>query len=130
MKLRNWIIDSYNDGCRDYGLRKSNDFEIVARNVLSIFLSEKCYRDNIRFYNYSALNAFIDWCCGLPSIIDTAEYIYSGSAIEFLSDLLEESEMERNRFDEMKAEELICKLIYRELTSVVSIDEVIPYKDR
>lgn len=128
MKIRKWIIDSYNDYCDDFSLRKSNDFNYVARNILSTFLSENRY-NNYRYYN-SVFNAFHDWCGGLPSIIDTTEYYYYGSAIDFLGDLLEESDIERNRFDELKAEEMIDKLIFRELTSVVSIDELISYGER
>lgn len=62
---------------------------------------------------------FKEWAAGLPSVIDTADYYYCFSAITILGDFLEETEEERNKYNEMHAENLLTLAIYRELESVL-----------
>lgn len=61
---------------------------------------------------------FTEWCQGLPSILDTC-YYYNRSAVDDLGDILEETEEERERFTENQAEEVLTKLIYREIKKAV-----------
>ena len=56
-----------------------------------------------------------DWFRGLPSILDTAPYLYNGSAKALLQDWLEETEEEANRYEETVSEDAVNYLIAREL---------------
>lgn len=60
--------------------------------------------------------AFIDWLSGLPSVFNSASYYYYGSAVDILGTLLEETEEEKARFNDMEAEKRLSSLIYRECT--------------
>lgn len=67
--------------------------------------------------NELTLKIFKNWAAGLPTIIDTADYYCHNSAIGILGNFLEETEEERNRYNEIQAEELLTHAIYRELES-------------
>ena len=58
---------------------------------------------------------FIDWCAGLPSIIDTC-YYYNRSAVDDLGNILEETETEKAKYTESRAERLLSCLIFREVS--------------
>ena len=66
-----------------------------------------------RSYNMSEQAAFYLWASGLAcgGLFD----YFCHSAVKDLGDILEETEEERARFTEMQAEELLTKLIYREV---------------
>jgi hypothetical protein len=82
----------------------------IARFILSTFRGEKYYRQ----HTTSEQTAFIDWCQGLPSILDTC-YYYNRSAVEDLGSILEETETERSKYSESDAERRLTILIYMEL---------------
>lgn len=63
---------------------------------------------------YTNEAVFIDWCQGLPSILDTC-YYYNRSAVADLGDILQQSERERAQYTEEQAERLLTHLIYQEL---------------
>lgn len=63
---------------------------------------------------YTNEAVFIDWCQGLPSILDTC-YFYNRSAVADLGAILQQSERERARYTESQAEQLLTHLIYQEL---------------
>ncbi len=98
------------DGYEDF-IEEPKDFKTTAKQILIVFDSEK-------FYQKNDIYTFIEWCGGLPSVLDTC-YYYNRSAIKDLGDILEESEEERNKFSEQQAEEMLSKLIYRELTNAI-----------
>ena len=58
---------------------------------------------------------FMDWMQGLPTAFPVADDIFLRSAIDFLGNILEETEEEKARYTEDKAEKLACNLLYREL---------------
>ena len=60
---------------------------------------------------------FINWCQGLPSLIDTALYYCHSSAVELVGDMLEQTKEERAKYSEMEAERLLSYFIYREVSS-------------
>ena len=70
------------------------DFKYISKFILSNFISEYLGRNTeqiaktLRFCGGNYQRAFHQWCSGLPNTIDTAEYYYNGSALDFLSDLL------------------------------------------
>ena len=90
-------------------------FPLVADAIRRTFADE-FLKHNPR-YNAGMLPRqalFLDWCAGLPSILDTC-YFYNRSAVADLGDILEETEAERARFSERDAERMLSLLIYREL---------------
>ena len=89
-------------------------FSLVANAIYSTFADEYLYEYNRR---RNEQEVFVEWCAGLPSIIDTC-YYYNRSAVEDLGDILEETEEERNRYTEAQAEETLSRLIYREVRKV------------
>ncbi len=90
-------------------------FENVAKFILNTFREEKynCIED-YRYYKNNEQTAFIDWCQGLPSLLDTC-YYYNRSAADDLAIILEETEEEKSRYTEQESERLLTMLIYREL---------------
>lgn len=116
--LRAYILDHVED-C-DTGYTPST-FSEAAHMVWDTFNAEYMASDNQRRYNLRVYKtwqgAFVSWCSGLPSMLDTSYYLHS--AVKDLGNILEESEEERARFSETEAETLLSRLIYREITSVV-----------
>lgn len=90
------------------------EFAEIARFILDTFRREKLPNANARRYYRTEYDAFADWCAGLPSVLDTC-YFYSRSAVDDLAALLDETPEERARFSEAEAEEMLTRLIYREL---------------
>lgn len=91
-------------------------FEQAALIIYDEFTTAKQYelarpRTNIQ-------ECFIDWCAGLPSIIDTC-YYYNRSAVDDLGKLLEETEQEKAKYSETQAERMLSALIYREIMKEV-----------
>jgi len=85
----------------------------IAAFILDTFRSEK---PAIGAYaRMSEQERFTDWASGLPSVIDCG-YYYNRSAVDDLGAILEETEAEKARFDESKAESLLAYLIFREVT--------------
>lgn len=88
------------------------DFPEVAEYILRVCRTEKQYSR----YS-SALAMFTDWAQGLPSVLDTC-YYYNRSAVDDLGGILEETQAERERFTETQAENLLTRLIFREIITV------------
>lgn len=53
---------------------------------------------------------------GLPTAFPISDDIFLGSAVDWLADILDETEEEKGRYTEDKAEATACNLLYRELT--------------
>ena len=56
---------------------------------------EICAREMRREWS---LDAFKDWCMGLPSAFDSADFLYNGTPWDWLSRVYETSEEELNHF--------------------------------
>lgn len=110
--IRAYIVNGF-DGT-NYGIETPETFEDVARVIYNTFEDEYLYGYNRR---RNEQTVFVEWCAGLPSILDTC-YYYNRSAVADLGDILEETEEERNRYTEMQAEEMLSRLIYREIRKV------------
>ena len=90
-------------------------FSEVARFILLNFRAEVFNTANIRrYFCNNEQTAFIYWCSGLPSLLDTC-YYYNRSACADLGAILEQTEQERARYTEAQAEEVLTTLIYREI---------------
>ena len=111
--IRNYIINHFdNDG---YDLPTVTDFNSIAKQIVKTFYDEV---GNHKRYNESWQESFIDWCSGLPSILDTC-YFYNRSAVDDLGAILEETEEEKSKYTEADAEQMLTKLIFRELYNAV-----------
>lgn len=115
--VRAYIINHF-DGT-NYDLPETNDFNEIANYIYNTFKSEKYYSDNYMSRNrISEQASFTDWCSGLPSILDTC-YYYNRSAIDDLAAILEETETEKARYTEEKAENYLTYLIYSEIVKAI-----------
>lgn len=115
--IRNYIIEGFSP--EGYTDTPPEQWHEIAVFIYDTFRSEKynCLQD-YRYYNGNEWKAFLDWCAGLPSVIDTC-YFYNRSAVEDLGDLLEETETERKQYEESTAENLLTMLIYNEIRKEV-----------
>ena len=85
---------------------------------LDTHMTEKQYSPEYQAAKgYTNEAVFIDWCQGLPSVLDTC-YFYNRSAVADLGAILQQSERERARYTESQAEQLLTHLIYQELVKV------------
>ena len=114
--IQAYIINNF-DGT-NYGIETPETFKETAKIILDTFRHEKFYSDSYeRKHGITEQSAFIDWCAGLPSILDTC-YYYNRSAVDDLASILEESESEKAQYNESAAETMLSKLIYRELRKI------------
>lgn len=109
--IRNYIMEHF-DGT-NYDIETPETFQEVARVIYNTFKAEK--QDN---RPYTEIELFLDWCAGLPSILDTC-YYYNRSAVDDLGAILDQTEEEKNRYTETQAEKLLTTLIYREIKKEV-----------
>ena len=115
-RIRNYIVENID---RDYieevtGKEvDSLDYSEIKAALRSIVFEEMekhhCLKGRQGKYYF-----FKEWASGLPSALDTT-YYYNISAVDLLGDILEETEEERNRYTEMQAEEMLTKLLFREI---------------
>lgn len=107
--IRTYIEENFD--CTGYELEKEPEtFKEKALFILKTCREEKFYSSG----NMSDYEIFKHWCQGLPSLLDTC-YYYNRSAVDDLSEILEETEEEKTRYTETEAEEKLTYLIYREL---------------
>lgn len=111
--IRNYIIDNFT--AENYTDTPPTEWHEIAKFIYDTFRSEKynCPQD-YRYYNNNEWKAFLDWCRGLPSVLDTC-YFYNRSAVRDLGDILEQTGLERSRYEEYEAENLLTMLIYNEI---------------
>ena len=112
--IKNYIVENFDS--TNYTNTAPEGFEKIAAFILDCFRSEKYNSpEDFRYYHNNETAAFLDWCAGLPSVLDTC-YYYNRSAVEDLGKLLEETPTEKERYSEQQAETTLSNLIYRELT--------------
>ena len=113
VKIQNYIINNF---CpEDYTSNPPQEFGEIAKFILQSFRNEKySLKEDFRYYKTEQA-AFIDWCAGLPGLLNTVDYYCSNSAVDILGDILEETEQEKAKYTEAEAENLLSFLIYREL---------------
>ena len=107
-KVRSYITNGIDP---DYfGLPEAPDFPTACKLILTACENEKRYNRSS-----SGFETFKDWAQGLPTALNTC-YYYNVSAVDLLADWLEETEAEKAKYSESEAEEMITRLLYRELT--------------
>lgn len=118
--IENKIIESY-EAAEEYflynGKTVKTEYNEICKDILSAFEIEKCKFDNRYIVGRISIhNLFIEWMSGLPTAFPVSDDIFLGSAIDWLADILDETEEEKERYTEDKAEITACNLLYRELT--------------
>lgn len=110
---RAYIMDRFTaEGYTDNPPQK---WEEIAAFILGAFRSEKYHLpQDLRIYGGNELAAFSEWCEGLPTVLDTC-YYYNRPAIDDLGAILEETNEEKARYTEEKAQKMLTAMIYREL---------------
>lgn len=106
-KIHDYIINGVDH--EYFELEADPDFNTACKLILTACQNEKRYCR----YN-SDFEMFKDWAQGLPSAFNTL-YYYNVSAVDMLGAWLEETDKEKEKFEESAAEEKITWLLYREL---------------
>lgn len=119
--IKNYILGAYDASGYDPDTVEAmaETFEEIARVLLSETKRVNGCDVGKKFGGkwYTWQDAFIDWSKGLPSIFDTS-YHCGACAVDLLGDMLEETEEERNRYTEEQAEDMLDRLIFREISKV------------
>lgn len=109
--IRNYIMENFNfENYEKSGLKEPTTWEEISAFIWDCFVEVK----GKELYRSGFQNAFIDWCQGLPPVLNTC-YYYNRSAIDDLGAILEETPEEKERFTQSVAEEMLSKLIFKEL---------------
>ena len=116
------------ENIRTYIMERENVAEYaenIAENPTFEEIAAAIYADFYRVYNsdwihktYSEQAYFAEWAAGLPGILDTC-YYYNRSAVDDLAGILEETETEKARYTEEKAENYLTYLIYSEIVKAI-----------
>lgn len=114
------IVESY-EAAEEYytfdGATAKTEYNKICRDILSAFENEKVKNDPyFKAGRTSKYALFCDWMSGLPTAFPVADDIFLKPAADWLGDILAETEEEKGRYSEEKAEALACHLLYRELT--------------
>lgn len=113
--IRNYIIDNFDFSNYEGYEKEPTTYHEIATFIYNKFLEQKFYTDNYyKAHGIIEQTAFIDWCSGLPSVLDTGYYC-NRSAVEDLGRILEETETEKQRYTETESEKLLSTLIYNEI---------------
>ena len=118
--IKNAIMESY-EAAEEYytydGKEAKTDYNDICKDILAAFENEKVKNDcQYRAGRIGKYSLFCDWMAGLPSAFPISDDIFLGSAVDWLADILDETEEEKARYTEEKAEATVCNLLYRELT--------------
>lgn len=126
--IRAYIIECAN--CTDYDPATNveteltfDTFEGYAAFIWNDF-KDRNMTGSARAYNLRMngtwQECFLDWLHGLPGTLDPCEWLLGYDAAKnVLARLLEESDAERDKYTNDKAEHVLSYLIYREITNAV-----------
>ena len=108
--IKNYILENFTP--ESYTNEPPTETRDIMQFIYNCFISEKFSIENEkRYYKYNEYAAFVDWCAGLPSLLDTC-YYYNRSALDDLGAILEETENEKSKYTESEAEKTLTYLIY------------------
>ena len=115
--IRNYIMEDFDyiSESANYSgvtLDEKNITSVIAY-AFGIFEEEKKYEIE-RNYGCASYAIFQDWAQGL-ALGGLFCYYYNRSAVDDLGAILEESESEKAKYSERQAEEMLTRLIYREM---------------
>lgn len=109
-KIRDYIRKNYTPDGYDGAPEETADFPVIAKYILKEMEIETKYTSWSSNYG-----RFVNWCQGLPSIIDTA-YYYDRSACSDMDFIWERPEgWHEGRMTEREAEQELTWMIWKEL---------------
>jgi hypothetical protein len=132
--IKEWSLDTLeerNDWSRKEGGKAWNldKIENIAAAIMDIFRDEKPVSDEYAYRaRMSEYDVFKEWASGL-SMGGLFCYYYNREAVEDVKQILQETDSEAARFTESEAEELLTRLIYREVSTLATkadAPEIIP----
>ncbi|WP_368283198.1 hypothetical protein [Dorea longicatena] len=117
--IRKEIIDSYEAANEYYtyeGREAKTDFNEICADILEAFRIEKLEHDCYYIAGRASKSeVFMDWMQWLPTAFPVSDDVFLRSAVDFLGNILEETEEEKAKYSDEQAEKLACNLLYREL---------------
>lgn len=109
VKIEDYLKDGWNDYILDNPELANLEYKEGIKKIFEIEKPKKnIYGQIIYKNNYER---FKDWMGGLCSAI-YSNYYYNISAVDLVGDLLEQTQEERNKYNESQAEELMTRLLY------------------
>ena len=120
--IKKYIVENFNadyfDDEESAGIVATVDnFKQIATLIYNDFKQAKGWE--VDRFRCSYQTAFIDWCQGLPSVLDTC-YYYNRSAVEDVKNILQETDAEASKYSEEEAEKLLTCLIFREISKAIN----------
>lgn len=117
--LKKEIIDSYESAEEYYtydGAEMKTEYNDICKDILKSFEREKLNNDlAYKAGKVRKQDLFIEWMSGLPSSFPVSCDIFLGYATEWLGNILDETETEKQKYSDSKAERTACLILYREL---------------
>nr|DAW38309.1 MAG TPA: hypothetical protein [Caudoviricetes sp.] len=118
-RIKKVIMDSY-EAAEEYytfdGSTMKTEYNDICKDIMNMFYIEKLQFDNrYKAGRISKSDLFMDWMQGLPSAFPVSNDIFLSSAVDFLGDLLDETETEKEKFTDEQAEKRSVYLLFREL---------------
>lgn len=114
--VRAYIMERENVAEYAENIAENPTFEEIAAAIYADFY--RVYNSDYMHRTYSEQDYFAEWAAGLPGILDTC-YYYNRSAVDDLAGILEETETEKARYTEEKAENYLTYLIYSEIEKAI-----------
>lgn len=115
--IKNYIKDHFTPD--NYDIEMPDTFEDIAKIIYADFVRTSYYnRSYAMAHRISEQTLFVEWCSGLPGVLDTC-YYYNRSAVDDLGTVLEETEEEKAKYTESQAEQMLTYLIYREIKNAL-----------
>ena len=113
--VREYIMQDadYLSECAEYDGVELNERADFLAYAWRLFTEQKKHDIEQNYHNPN-FGIFLDWARGL-ALGGLFCYYYNRSAVDDLGAILEESEEEKSRYTESEAEEMLSRLIYREL---------------
>ena len=135
-KVDQYLIDSVLACSSDYGFKiKEVTPEAAATQLAFIFYDEKikyhCYDSDFEYlrrcYKESLYEAFKDWCQGLPSSLNCDYYLNNSNfnAKIILTDWLQETEQEANKYSFEDSCELVTRILFNRINKLYSINNLL-----
>ena len=117
--IKKAIIESY-EAAEEYytynGKEAKTEYNGICKDILTAFEIEKVKHDcRYKAGRVSKYSLFCDWMAGLPTAFPVSCDIFLGSAAEWLGNILDETETEKQKYSDSKAERTACLILYREL---------------
>lgn len=108
--IKNYILENFTP--ENYTNEPPTDPREIIQFIYNTFVSEYfSTKEERAYYRNNERTAFVDWCAGLPSVLDTC-YYYNRSAVDDLGAILEETEAEKSKYTESEAAKMLTNLIY------------------